>query len=257
MELKGKVAVVTGGCSGIGASLARGFLGEGAEAVVVADLNLDGAPEWTIPRRCDVSNEGEIAALVATVLRDCGRIDVFCSNAGVLTPGWDVRETDFAVWERDWKINVQAHAMAAKVVLPSMIARGEGYLLNTASAAGLLAAPESLIYTTTKHAAVGLAEFLAFSYRRYGIRVSVLCPMAVRTPMLEGLDETGASAGLDGVLSADDVAAAAIAGMREERFLIFPHPQVGDYYAKKAARHDRWLKSMADLQARFTDAGQE
>ena len=172
----------------------------------------------------------------------------------MLTPGWDVREADFSVWERDWKINVQAHAMAAKAVLPGMIARGEGYLLNTASAAGLLASPESAIYTTTKHAAVGLAEFLAFSYRRFGIRVSVLCPMGVRTPMLENLDDTGASAGLDGVLGADEVAAAAIAGMREERFLILPHPNVGDYYAKKAVRHDRWLKAMEALQAQFTDA---
>ena len=254
MELKNRVVIVTGGASGIGAALARACLAEGAAAVVAADLRTDGVPAGCEVRQCDVASEAALAQLVRDAEARHGRVDIFCSNAGVLTPGWDVREADFSVWERDWKINVQAHAMAAKAVLPGMIARGEGYLLNTASAAGLLASPESAIYTTTKHAAVGLAEFLAFSYRRFGIRVSVLCPMGVRTPMLENLDDTGASAGLDGVLGADEVAAAAIAGMREERFLILPHPNVGDYYAKKAVRHDKWLKAMEALQAQFTDA---
>ena len=118
----------------------------------------------------------------------------------------------------------------------------------------MLASPESAVYTTTKHAAMGLAEYLAFSYARYGIRVSALCPMAVRTPMLEDVSTDGASAGLDGVLSPDEVADAAVAGMRDERFLIFPHPQVADYYAKKAAHHDKWLRQMSALQEQFTDA---
>lgn len=255
MELKGRVVIVTGAASGIGAALARAFLAERAAAVVAADRRIEGAPAGCEARRCDVASEADIAALVRETESRHGRVDVFCSNAGVLTPGWDLREADFAAWERDWKVNVQAHAMAAKAVLPGMIARGEGYLLNTASAAGLLAAPESAIYTVTKHAAVALAEFLVFSYRRFGIRVSALCPMGVRTPMLENLDATGASAGLDGLLSAEEVAAAAIAGMRDERFLILPHPNVADYWSKKVARHDRWLAAMADLQARFTDAG--
>jgi short-subunit dehydrogenase len=186
---------------------------------------------------------------------DHGRVDVLCSNAGVLTPGWDVREADLAIWERDFRVNVMAHAFAAKAVLPGMIARGEGYLLNTASAAGLLAAPESAPYTVTKHAAVALAEHLAYSYARFGVRVSALCPMAVRTPMLEEADTTGASAGLDGVLSADEVADAALAGMREERFLILPHAKVAEYWIKKATRPDRWLSQMDRLQAQFTGAG--
>jgi NAD(P)-dependent dehydrogenase (short-subunit alcohol dehydrogenase family) len=255
MEMKGRVVVVTGGCSGIGAALARRFSAEGARAVVVADLVIDRPPEGTTARHCDVARAEDLAALVAAVERDFGRIDVFCSNAGVFTPGWDVRTLDPVAWQRDWRVNVMAHALAARAVLPGMIARGEGYLLQTLSAAGLLASPESAPYTATKHAAMGLAEFLAFSYRRFGIRVSALCPMAVRTPLLEGLAADGASAGLDGVLTADEVADAAVAGMRAERFLIFPHPRVADYYAKKAGDPDKWLRQMEALQQRFTDAG--
>lgn len=257
MDLKERVVIVTGGASGIGAALARAFVREGAAAVIAADLRADpdGCPAGAIPHACDVTREDEVIALVRRAERNHGRVDVFCSNAGVLTPGWDVREADFALWQRDFAVNVLAHAFAAKAALPGMIARGEGYLLNTASAAGLLATPESAIYTVTKHAAVGLAEQLAFTYRRFGIRVSALCPMAVRTPMLDATDTSGASAGLDGVLTADAVADAAIAGMREDRFLILPHPTVADYWAKKAARPDRWLSQMEKLQAQFTDAG--
>jgi NAD(P)-dependent dehydrogenase (short-subunit alcohol dehydrogenase family) len=254
MEIKDRVAVVTGGCSGIGAALARRFRDDGARAVIVADLVIDHPPEGTTARHCDVTREQDIAALVADAERDFSRIDIFCSNAGVFTPGWDVRALDPAAWQRDWGVNVMAHALAAKAVLPGMIARGEGYLLQTLSAAGLLASPESVAYTTTKHAAMGLAEFLAFSYRRFGIRVSALCPMAVRTPLLEGLAADGASAGLDGVVTADEVADAAVAGMLAERFLILPHPRVADYYAKKAGGHDKWLRQMEALQERFTDA---
>ncbi|MFO1288479.1 MAG: SDR family oxidoreductase [Rubrivivax sp.] len=203
-----------------------------------------------------MTQEAQIAALVRALEARYGRIDIFCSNAGVLTPGWDVREADFELWERDWKVNVLAHAVAAKAVLPGMIARGEGHLLNTASAAGLLATPESLVYTVTKHAAVALAEQLAFSYRRFGIGVSALCPMAVATPMVDQFSKgDGASAGLDGVLSADAVAAAAIAGITAGQFFIFPHPAVPDYWAKKAARHDKWLLAMEQLQLRFAATG--
>jgi NAD(P)-dependent dehydrogenase (short-subunit alcohol dehydrogenase family) len=254
MEMRDRIAVVTGGCSGIGAALARRILAEGARAVIVADLDLDGAPAGTTARHCDVSREADVAALVAAVEREHGRVDVFCSNAGVLSLGWDLRGLDLSRWQRDWEVNVMAHAFAAKAVLPGMISRGEGYLLQTLSAAAVLTSPESAVYSTTKHAAMGLAEFLAFSYARFGIRVSALCPMAVRTPMLEDVSTDGASAGLDGVLPPDEVAAAAIAGMRDERFLIFPHPKVADYFAKKAARHDKWLRQMAELQEQFTDA---
>jgi NAD(P)-dependent dehydrogenase (short-subunit alcohol dehydrogenase family) len=254
MNLENRVVVVTGGCSGIGAGLARRFLQEGAHAVVVADLRVDSAPEGTTALRCDVSREEEVESLVAHVLRDHGRIDLFCSNAGVLTPGWDLRETDFSRWDRDWSVNVMAHAYAAKAVLPSMIARRQGYLLQTLSAASLLATPESVIYTTTKHAALGLAESLAFTYARFGIRVSALCPMAVCTPMVDAFDPTGASAGLDGILDVAAVAAATVAGLRDERFLILPHPNVAEYYVKKASQPEKWLRRMAALQAQFTNA---
>jgi NAD(P)-dependent dehydrogenase (short-subunit alcohol dehydrogenase family) len=252
MELRDRIAIVTGGCSGIGAALARRFLAEGARAVIVADIDVDGAPAGTTARRCDVSREDEVAALVAAVEREHGRVDVVCSNAGVLSLGWDLPSLDLSRWQRDWDINVMAHAFAAKAALPGMIARGEGYLLQTISAAGVLASPESAVYTTTKHAAMGLAEFLAFTYARFGIRVSALCPMAVRTPMLEDVSTDGASAGLDGVLSPEEVADAALAGMRDERFLIFPHPKVAGYFEKKASHHDKWLRQMAALQQQFT-----
>ena len=254
MEIADKVMVITGGCSGIGAGIARRFVDEGARVVVVADLRLDGAPEGTTARRCDVAHQADVAALVAGVLAEHGQIDLFCSNAGVLTPGWDVRAADFDLWQRDWSINVMAHAYAAKAVLPAMIARGTGYLLQTLSAASMLATPESIIYTTTKHAALGLAESLAFSYARFGIRVSALCPMAVRTPMVGALDAGAGSAGTDGILDVAAVAEAVIAGLRDERFLIFPHPKVADYYAKKAAQPEKWLRLMAALQAQFTNA---
>src|SRR5262249_25648220 len=155
MEMKDRVVVVTGGGRGIGAALAQRFLREGARAVVAADLGVEGAPAGTTAMRCDVSREEDVAALVAAVERQHGRIDVFCSNAGVLTPGWDLRRLDLSQWDRDWRINVMAHAYAAKAVLPGMISRGEGYLLQTLSAAALLASPESAVYTTTKHGAMG------------------------------------------------------------------------------------------------------
>jgi NAD(P)-dependent dehydrogenase (short-subunit alcohol dehydrogenase family) len=255
MEIAGRVVVVTGGASGIGAGLARRFLNEGAKAVVVADVLQEGAPPGTTAIHCDVSCEDDVASLVARVLDEYGHIDLFCSNAGVLTPGWDLRETNLERWQRDWQVNVMAHAFAAKAVLPSMIARGEGHLLQTLSAASLLATPESMIYTITKRAALGLAESLAFTYGRFGIRVSALCPMAVRTPMVDAFDASGASAGLDGILSVDDVAEAVIAGLRAECFFIFPHPGVAEYYAKKAAQPDKWLARMAALQAQFTGSG--
>jgi NAD(P)-dependent dehydrogenase (short-subunit alcohol dehydrogenase family) len=252
MELRERTAVVTGGCSGIGAALARRFVAGGAQAVVVADLRSDGLPSGCAYVPCDVAREDDIAALVTRVLEEHGRVDLFCSNAGVLTPGWDLREADFTEWQRDWSVNVMAHAYAAKAVLPSMIARGEGYLMQTLSAASVRATPESVIYTLTKHAAFALAESLAFTYARFGIRVSALCPMGVRTPMVDAFDATGGSAGLDGLLSPDVVAAAAVDGLRDERFLIFPHPKVAEYYAKKAAHPDKWLARMASLQEKFT-----
>jgi NAD(P)-dependent dehydrogenase (short-subunit alcohol dehydrogenase family) len=256
MDISQRVVVVTGAASGIGAALVRRFLAEGARAVVAVDLINSVTPDGSVARCCDVADERAVASLVADIEREHGRIDLFCSNAGVLSFGWDLRRLDLARWDHDWRVNVMAHAYAAKAVLPGMIARGEGYLLQTLSAAALLASPESASYTTTKHAALGLAEFLAFSYRRYGIRVSALCPMAVSTPMVDAIGGDGASAGLDGVITPDEVADTAIAGIRDERFLIFPHPRVPSYAMRKAEQPEKWLKKMASLQERYTDVGQ-
>ncbi len=252
MHPKDKIIVVTGGASGIGRALARRFAREGAAAVVVADI--DGrAAEATATeigaehRRVDVGDEADVAALVAEVEARHGRIDLFCSNAGILLLGGV--ETTTADWDRIWRINVLAHVHAARAALPGMIARGGGYLLNTASAAGLLSQIGSAPYSVTKHAAVGLAEWLAITHGEQGIKVSVLCPQAVNTPMVGGTD--GGVAGVDGLMQPEQVADSVMAGLADERFLILPHPEVEEYMRRKTSDYDRWIRGMQRLQARF------
>lgn len=252
MEPKDKVIVVTGAASGIGRALARRFVREGAAAVVVADLAGDRAEAvaaeiGATALRVDVGDEADVARLVADVEARFGRIDLFCSNAGILLLGGV--ETPTTDWDRIWKINVLAHVYAARAVLPGMIARGGGYLLNTASAAGLLSQIGSAPYSVTKHAAVGLAEWLAITHGEQGIKVSVLCPQAVNTPMVGGTD--GGVAGVDGLMEPDQVAGAVIAGLAAERFLILPHAEVEEYMRRKTADYDRWIRGMQRLQARF------
>jgi NAD(P)-dependent dehydrogenase (short-subunit alcohol dehydrogenase family) len=252
MELKDKIVVVTGAAGGIGAGLARRFAAEGARHVVCADRDEAGARAVAegiggTAMRVDVSQEAEIATLVERVEAEIGPIDLFCSNAGILTLGGaEVADAD---WDRIWRINVMAHVWAARHVVPRMAARGGGYLLNTASAAGLLNQVGSAPYGVTKHAAVGLAEWLAMTHGDEGIRVSVLCPQAVRSAMTAG-HEDGVAA-QDGMLEPEAVAEACVRAIREETFLVLPHPEVLDYMRNKVQNYDRWIGGMRKLNRRF------
>jgi NAD(P)-dependent dehydrogenase (short-subunit alcohol dehydrogenase family) len=253
MEMKGKVVVVTGGASGIGAALARRFAREAAAGVVVADMNLEHAQAVAaevggLAVRTDVSREGDVQALIAQATQRYGRVDVLCSNAGIAIGGGV--DTPNADWQRIWEVNLMAHVYGARAVLPQMLARGEGYLLQTASAAGLLSHPESATYAVTKHAAVSLAEWLSINYGDKGIRVSCLCPQGVRTPMLMGTDSERQSFLLQGSVSPEQVADDVIAAMRAERFLVLPHPEVHEYMQRKASDVDRWLGGMRKLRAK-------
>lgn len=255
MEIAGKVAVVTGGASGIGRALCRRFAREGARGVVVADINAQGtravADEiggLAVPT--DVSKEPEIQALVARAIESFGRIDLFCSNAGIaIQGGVDVADAE---WRRIIDINFMAHLWAARAVLPAMLERGEGYLLTTASAAGLLTQIGSAPYAVTKHMAVALAEWISVTYGDLGIKVSCLCPQGVKTGMLS--EASGPAFLLIGAIEPDVVADAVIEGLRDERFLILPHPEVKEYVARKASDPDRWLRGMRRLQARIAEA---
>ena len=253
MRLEGKVAVITGAANGIGAALARRFAAEGARALVLADVDTahlaDIAEEvGGLALRCDVTDPRAIEHLVASAERDAGPIDLFCSNAGIVLPGGVESPDD--VWRRCIDVNVMAHVWAARAVVPLMISRGGGYLLHTASAAGLLTQIGSATYSVTKHAAVALAEWLAITHGDQGIKVSVLCPQAVRTNMIAGFEEGGV-AGVDGVIEPEEVAQAVVDGLADERFLILPHPKVLDYYRRKGDDYDRWLSGMRRLQSRF------
>ena len=252
MEIRDKVAVVTGGASGIGAGMAQRFAREGAQAVVVADVNLEraqGVAESIGPQAvalaCDVSREDDIQRLVAETRARFGRVDIYCSNAGILGRMGGI-ELEDALWEKMWQIHGMAHVWAARAVVPEMVARGEGYFLVTASAAGLLNIVESAPYGVTKHAAVAVAEWLRIAYGRKGVRVSCLCPQSVQTDMTR--DGTG-SAGINGVLTPEQVADVVVQTMHEERFLALPHPEVAGYFLHKAQDYDRWLGGMQKLYA--------
>jgi len=251
MKVEGKVVVVTGAARGIGKALAERFAAEGAAKVVCADLLRDeveataaGLPEGVgIARAVDVSKEEEIAGLVDFAEREAGAIALFASNAGIsIKGGPELPDSD---WQRIWDINVMAHVWAARHVVPRMIGRGGGYLLNTASAAGLLSQIGSAPYAVTKHAAVGLAEWLALTYGDDGIKVSVLCPQGVKTEMTRGGE--GNVAAKDGMLEPEEAAEACIRAIEAETFLVLPHPQVLDYMRNKTADYDRWLGGMRKL----------
>jgi NAD(P)-dependent dehydrogenase (short-subunit alcohol dehydrogenase family) len=259
MEVAGKVVVVTGGGNGIGRALSERFHAEGARKVVVADLEEDRARE--VAEGIDgeayglnVRDEAAIAAMVSEVENQHGQIDLFCSNAGIGAgdgePWWATSASN-DTWQAMWDIHVMAHVYAARACLPAMIARGDGYFLNTVSAAGLLNQVADAAYSTTKHAAIGFAESLAITHGDDGIKVSCLCPQAVATRMIG--DTGGGTAGVDGVLSPDAVAAATVAGLAEERFLILPHDTVAEYRARKAADYERWLGGMRKLRRSVAD----
>ena len=258
MEIRDKVAVVTGGASGIGAGMAQRFARDGAAGVVVADINLEraqavaeGIGKQAIAVKCDVSREADIQALVQAARGRFGRVDIYFSNAGILGKMGGV-ELEDALWEKMWQVHGMAHVWAARAVIPEMVARGEGYFLVTASAAGLLNIVETAPYGVTKHAAVAIAEWLRIAYGRQGVRVSCLCPQSVQTDMTR--DGTG-SAGVDGVLTPEQVADVVIQTMREEKFLALPHPEVAKYFLNKGQDYDRWLGGMQKLYAHHMQAG--
>ncbi len=252
MELDDKVVVVTGGASGIGRALCEAVMRRGARGVVVADLDAAGAQAVAdalggLAMRVNVAEEAEVQRLVSGATERFGRIDLFCSNAGIISRRDE--DTPNVDWQRHWDVNVMAHVFAARAVLPQMLARGEGYLLNTISAAGLLSQVNAAPYSVTKHAALGFAEWLSIAHGAQGIRVSALCPQGVVTPMLLGADaQSGRPSFLaDGALSAEQVAQCAIDGIRDERFLILPHAEVLGYFQRKAGDYERWLRGMRRL----------
>lgn len=247
MNIKDKVAVITGAASGIGKAMAERFHAEGARGLALADINGDGVAAvadglGALGMACDVGDEAQIQELVAAAEARFGPIDVFCSNAGIFRLGdEDQPDEDF---EASWRINTLSHVFAARAVAPGMAERGSGYLVNTSSAAGILIQVDSAAYTISKHAAIGFAEFLAAKYGPKGVSVSVVCPQGVHTGMTAGGREDRSAAAVDGMLEASDVAEAVVAGMAEERFLIFPHDTVYEYMRRKTDDRDRWLKGM-------------
>ena len=286
MEVKDRIAVVTGGASGIGRALSLALADHGAAAVVVSDTDEPGAAKVAaeitgrghaaLAVAADVSSEPAVRALTARVEQEFGRIDLFFSNAGIIVAG-GIEVPDEA-WSRIWAINVQSHIYVARSVLPGMLAKGGGYLMVTASAAGLLTQLGSAPYAVTKHAAVAFAEWLSITYGDRGIGVSCLCPQAVTTnlgatsmrevgglvpppqdsgavPSAAGAGSVSRQASVDGVLSPDQVAASVLAAVADGRFLILPHPEVATYERRRAEDRDRWLNGMRRLHARLAGRG--
>tara|TARA_Y100001934_G_scaffold228859_1_gene275475 strand:- start:882 stop:1670 length:789 start_codon:yes stop_codon:yes gene_type:complete len=258
MELNDKVAIVTGAGSGIGRALAIAIGATGARSVICTDLDGNTAAETAAmigasaaAAALDVSDEAAIAAMVAETESTLGAVDLFVSNAGYGRTGG--LELPTQEWARMMQVHAWAHLAAARAVIPGMLAREGGYLLNTASAAGLLTQIDSGPYAVSKHAAVGFAEWLAVTYGDQGIGVSVLCPQAVRTNI--GSDDPQqvavGQASFDGVLEPETVADACIEAIREERFLVLPHPEVATYFQRKASDHDRWLRGMRRFRDRI------
>jgi NAD(P)-dependent dehydrogenase (short-subunit alcohol dehydrogenase family) len=265
MELSGKVVAVTGAATGIGRAMARRFHAEGAAAVAIIDRDATGAravseelngrrPGSALAIAGNVARTEEVSGAIDAIHDRFGMIDLYCANAGTIS-GADL-DTPDADWDQAFGVNVKAHYFAARHLIPGWIERGHGYFLTTASAAGLLSQIGSAPYAVTKHAAVAFAEWLSITYGDRGITVSCLCPQGVNTNMLTSeANSTGAAAVRAGgrVLEADDVADAVVEGLRAQRFLILPHPEVLTYWQRKTGDYDRWLGGMRKLQARVTD----
>ncbi|GMQ93015.1 MAG: SDR family oxidoreductase [Acidimicrobiia bacterium] len=251
--------MITGAGSGIGAAMALRFAQEGADAVVVTDIDADGASSVAAEIDgeafdLDVTDEDATAGVIRRVEETHGRLDILCLNAGIPTGG--SVDASNEEWQRTWDVNVMAHVYATRHALPSMLERGEGYIVTTASAAGLLTNVGAAPYSVTKHAAVALAEWLSVTYGSRGIKVSCLCPMFVDTPMLDAFagHTSEMRDWVEGVaIDVDDVAEAVVTGIREETFLILPHAVVLDYFQRKALDYDRWISGMQDLNSQMTD----
>ena len=257
MEIADRVVVVTGGARGIGRALARRFAASGAQAVTVVDADGEGAS--TVAReiggkaiRCDVSKEDEVADMVNEVNAANGRIDIFCSNAGIAVGGGP--EASTADWQRIWEVNVMAHVFVTRHVLPQMLDRKEGYLLGTISAAGLLNHVFAAPYSVTKAAALSFFEWLSIAHGDNGIRVSCLCPQGVKTDMLAAERRVGLDFLTAGALEPEQVADVVVEGIRSEKFLILPHPEVAEYFNRKAQDYDRWLRGMRRLRTNLLAA---
>ena len=263
MELSNKTIVVTGAASGIGAAIAKQFAAAGSR-VVVADLDAEASAKTALEFNglgvaCDVTDEQQIKALVSAAEAHFGPVDLFCSNAGICVgePNLATSASN-ADWQLCWELHVMAHVYAARAVLPSMIERGSGYFVQIASAAGLLSQIGDAAYSATKHAAVGFAESLAITHGDDGIKVSVVCPSYVATPMLGyNLTKSGPtpeSPGMvPGLISAEQVAAAVLDGVTNDRFMVLPHPQVEKFHQAKAGNYDRWIGGMRGLRAKIVD----
>lgn len=260
MDVTDRVMVVTGAARGIGRALCEAAVRAGAAGVVVSDRDFPSAAHVAqslgssaLANRCDVGMEQDVEALVAAAIERFGRIDIFCSNAGITVKGG--LESSNADWQRMWDVNVMSRLFAARAVVPHMLERGEGYLVHTASAAGLLTEIGSASYSVTKHADVALAEWLSVCYGRQGIRVSCVCPLGVETDMLDDGDPIHRYLHLHAI-TADAAADAIIAGIRLEQFLILPHPDVAGFRQLKAEDYDRWLRGMQRLRQKLTRRGE-
>src|SRR4051812_14547953 len=254
MDLTDRVAVVTGGASGIGAASARAFASAGA-IVAVLDRNGVGAQAVAgeikgLGVECDVGDEASVNAALDQVEGDLGPVEILFNNAGVATGG-DILRVDPSVWDEQWKINVMAHVYAVRRVLPKMLERGEGYLVHTASMAGILTTHGNATYAATKHAVVGLAEWLAITYHDRGVRTSLLAPLGVRTPMLGDVDPDTASAVLGPIKEPEEVAQMVVDAIREERFLILTDELAQTWMDRKAGDLERWLRGMRRVQSQF------
>lgn len=260
MKLANRVVVVTGGANGIGQAMCRRFAAEGLRGLVIADLDIARARELAkelngFALETDVSKESDVIRLVNAANSAYGQIDLFCSNAGIsgVASGVDVPNGE---WQRIWEINVMAHVYAARAVLPSMLARKEGYLLQTVSAAGLLTQIGSAPYAVTKHAAMAFAEWLAMTYGDAGIKVFALCPQGVRTRMLEEFDSGATEFLRESALDPEQIAEAVVKGLADENFLILPHPEVAEYFRRKGDDYERWLRGMRRLQAKVNEGAE-
>lgn len=254
MELQDKIVVVTGGAHGIGRALCQRFAEEGAATVIVADIDESAAKEVAddvagLGLRCDVGVEADIQQVVERTQNRFGRIDLFCSNAGITVKGG--LETVDADWERMWQVNLMSRVYAVRAVLPAMLERGSGYLLQTASAAALLTEIGSASYSVTKQADLAYAEWLSTNYGRRGIGISCVCPLGVETDMLDEDDPIHQFLQVQSI-TADEVADAVVAGLYNERFLILPHPQVDEFVRMKVDDYDRWVRGMQRLHQKLT-----
>jgi NAD(P)-dependent dehydrogenase (short-subunit alcohol dehydrogenase family) len=255
MKLEGKIILVTGGANGIGKGLCERFASEGARKIIVTDIDLEKAAAVAesvggLAYRLDVSREEEVTNVVADVLEKFGRIDVVISNAGI---GGDegCLEVSNESWQKIYDINVLSHVYLGRAVFPAMLARGEGYFVITASAAGLLTYPTAAPYSVTKHAAVALAEYLSYTYRDQGIKVSCLCPQGVKTQLIASKEGEPDNFLMAEAITVEDCAEAVVRGMESEKFLILPHAEVGEYIVNKAQDYDRWLSWMSHFRQKI------